>query len=219
MNEDGAPWESLALDMNGDGRFTIADLWAWLEHLLFLPGDVVLSLVLTHAPALAAFFELNADHYGTPVTKFLSVAIWLAGFVLIGMVINAFRNLDRVLTSYVSGRYQELRRQLRVLRRKLTSRIGMLRQRRRARATAVTVDAVALERLETAVLRCHANVDDFAVLTADEVAAALRLPVRQVHAALRRLIELCLVERSFGTDEGREGHRITQAGQIYLIDQ
>ena len=219
MNDDGAqPWESLALDVNGDGRLTIGDVWAWLEHLLFMPGDAALSLLLTYAPTLAEFFELSPDNYGSPFSKFVSIGVWLLVLILSGITYNAIRNFDRAFTAYISGRYDELTRVLRIMRRKVTSWVGLMQHRYRTKSPSVIVADVELEELEAAVLRCHASVDDFQVLTASEVSAALKLPLRQVQSALRKLSEFRLVERGFGTDEGHEGHHITQAGQIYLIE-
>ena len=79
-------------------------------------------------------------------------------------------------------------------------------------------DTVMLEKLETAILRLHGNADECSVLSADEVAASLKLPARTAELVLRRLRELCLIERGFGTDAGADGHRITRLGQMYLIE-
>lgn len=215
----GELWRALALDASGDGHLTISDVWQWLADLVFLPGDAIIGLLLTYSPALADFLELSSADYGGPMSRIISAAAWFA-LLLAGLIVwRVIRSVDRFLTAYISGRYAELTRQLRILRRKVTSWIGLMRHRRQSRTPSVTVGGVELGRVEAAVLRCHADVGEFRVITADEVARALKLSMKQVQIALRQLADFRLIERSFGTDEGLEGHHITRAGQIYLIDR
>ena len=55
-------------------------------------------------------------------------------------------------------------------------------------------------------------------LSADDIARQLKLALQPVEDGIRHLLHEHLVERAFGTDDGRETHRITQAGQIYLLE-
>lgn len=208
-----------ALDITGDGRFSIDDVGAWALHWLFLPGDALLSLVLEYAPAFARFLELGSDDYGGTISRVLAVIFWLAAYLAIALVINAVRNLDRNLTSWFSGRYAAARRELRILRRRCTSWIGLMRSRRREQLEAIIVSGIELERLEARVLRCYANAGELRVLAAAEVAESLKLSLKQAQTVIGRLIDYHLVERAFGTDAGREGHHITRAGQIYLLER
>lgn len=208
-----------ALDITGDGRFSIDDVGAWAWHLLFLPGDALLSLVIVHAPAIARFLELGNDDYGGTVSRVLAVVFWLVAYLAIALVINAIRNIDRTVTSWLSGRYTALRRELRVLRRRFTSWVGLMRSRRREQSEAIAVVEIELEALEARVLRCFANAGEMRVLAAAEVAESLKLTLRQAQAVIGRLIDFRLVERALGTDAGRDGHHITRAGQIYLLER
>ena len=219
MDDDSAqPWNLPPLDITGDGQFTIRDVPEWLLHLLFLPGDIAIALLSRYLPAVANFFSLGADDYGGTLSKSVSILAWIVAFVIVGLVINAIRNLDRTLTSYVLGRYEEGKRVLRIARRKLTSWIGMLRQRYREKSPGFAVGEVELEKLEAAVLRCYADIGEARVVAAADVAARLKVSLKQVQTALRQLTDYHLLAPAFGRDEGREGHHITQAGQIYLIE-
>lgn len=219
MDEDRLdPLDLPGLDITGDGQFTVADLPAWGMHVLGLPGDAALALLIRHAPGLAQFLELGTDDYGGTVSIVISAVAWLAALIVLGLVVNAIRNLYHRLGSYLIGRWNELLRLARITRRRITSRIGMLRQRRAANAPSYAVGELELERLDAAVLRCFANVGEMRVLVAADVAATLKVSLRQVQTALRRLGEHRLIEPAFGTGGGREGHLITRAGQIYLIE-
>lgn len=130
MDEDRAnPLELPGLDITGDGAFTLGDVEAWALYLLFLPGDAAIAALVEHVPGLARFLELGANDYGGTLSICLSIVAWLILLIVIGLVWNAIRNLDRALTAYVVGRIDELRRQLRIARRRITSWIGQMRAR------------------------------------------------------------------------------------------
>jgi DNA-binding MarR family transcriptional regulator len=187
-----------------------------LLSLLLLPGTAAVDWLARHAPAAAKLLALGET--GGTITIIVSVLAWLALLILLGVVLESIGKLDRTLTAWVSGFFGEIRRQLRILRRRIVSTIGQYRQRRQAKSLAIDVAEITLERIETAVLRCHAGVGEIRVMAMADVAGVLRVPQSQVSKALVRLREYHLVERAFGTDEGREGHHITRAGQIYLIE-
>ncbi|MDH3420129.1 MAG: hypothetical protein OEM78_11720, partial [Gammaproteobacteria bacterium] len=71
------PWSSLMRDMNADGQFTLSDVWFWIVHVYFLPGDAVLWSALTYAPGLATFLELGPGSYHGLFTAMVSGGIWL----------------------------------------------------------------------------------------------------------------------------------------------
>ena len=216
MDKDRFIEQVTTLDMNGDDRITITDIWEWLWQLAVMPGDVLIYLLTTYAPRLAQFFELSADHYGGSFSNFLSIGSWLVIFVIVSLVFNGLRSLDRALTARVRTAGAHVVRLVRIARRRIVSSIA-LRRSQRETAPGLEVSGVELGSLETAVLKCYASVDEFIVLTPREVSEKLNLSRRHVDNAVRRLGELRLVERSFGTNEGEEGHHISAAGQMYLI--
>jgi len=207
------------LDLNGDGQFTIRDVGEWFIAVLTYPGDAALSLLMRHAPAFSQFLEIGNDDLGGTLSLCLSALFWLTTVMALGIAINVIRNIDRRLTNWCAGRFSEAAISIRVARRRLTSWIGQIRQRRRAGAGAISVTEVAIEKFDAAVLRRYANVGEMRVLAAEDVADALSCSPRKVRSALLRLRDFRLVEPGFGTDGGREGYQITQAGQIYLIER
>lgn len=205
-----------ALDFNGDGQITVSDTVEWAWYVLTLPGDAVISLLIRHAAPVAGFFEIGPRDLGGALSICLSVLFWLCAIIALSSTLNAIRDFDRWLTSWFTGHLQECLRLSRIARRRLVSWIGRLRERRQQASQRVAVD---LDNFDSAVLRCYASVGDMRVLAAAEVADALKTSVNHVQSALRRLGEYRLVEPAFGTDEGRDAHQITQAGQIYLLER
>lgn len=189
-------------------------LLEWLR----LPGTTATAWLGGTAPALADWLGLGPEgaNQATIATTIAALS-WILLVLLIGYLIECTRNVDRQLTSYVSGRYAEGRRLLRVLRRRIQSTIGQMRQR--AREPDIAVAAVELGQLEAAVLRCYGSAGELRTLASDEIASRLRISLKQVEIVIRRLMENQLVERAFATDEGRHTHRITRAGQIFLIER
>lgn len=71
---DHARWQPV-MDMNRDGQFTVTDLFYWCFWLFYLPGDVVIS-VLMQMPAPAAFFELDGQSFGGIGSLLMSSLYW-----------------------------------------------------------------------------------------------------------------------------------------------
>jgi hypothetical protein len=215
MNQDiSGTWYLSSLDITGDGSVTVADLWAWTVYLFFLPGDTLLFLLVEYAPDVASFFAVGPDSDGGSLSMVLSITAWLIIFIVISLI----RDFDRALTANLSLRYREVERQLRVLRRMVSSRIGLIWHKHHSKTPTLHVAGIELSELEIDVLRCYSAADEFRVVAAEDIAATLEVPRRQVRTALRRLTQLHLIQPSFSTDEGREGHVITKAGQLYLLE-
>jgi hypothetical protein len=179
------------IDFNGDGQFTLLDVPELAIAWLLFPGDAAIDLLLRYAPAVTEFFELGRNDLGGPVSLCLSAIFWFIALVAITLVVNAIRNLDRRMTAWCTGRIEAGRTALRVVWRRLSCWIGQMRRRREAKKE----------------------------LAAEDVATSLRCSLRNVKSALRTLLDYRLVEPAFGTDQGREGHQITRAGQIYLLER
>jgi hypothetical protein len=62
-------------DMNGDGLFTISDIWLLEKWLLCLPGNFLLEVFQLNLPRAARFFEIHASMAASD--SFYGVAAWL----------------------------------------------------------------------------------------------------------------------------------------------
>jgi biotin operon repressor len=217
MDEGASIWVRLGADVNGDGKFTVADVGPYLLDILVIPGDALIGLVITYAPELAEFFELGTEDYGGTVSIWLSILIWLAALIIAGTIVNAIRALDRRLTTWIVGVFSEMARRLRVFRRLLVTSLRLGSWRKASDVDGLEVESVALVADEKMVLRCLSAIDDGAVLTLDEIAAKLGCSKQTVIPVLKHLMDLRLVEHGAEKATRREGHRIAVAGQMYLL--
>ena len=214
-----AVWSRLSLDADADGQITIRDLVPWVQDAFFLPGDLAIELLIAHAPRVAQFFEIGPDDVGTPLAKGIAIVVWLVGSIGIAVTVGAVRRADYALTAWMQRGLAEIARMGRVARRRIAGFATSWRRSRSAQARTMVVETVELGPIETAVLRRHSGLDEVAILSTGDVAAAMKIPERRAQSAFRRLRELGLLERGFGTDAGRDGHRITRLGQMFLIER
>ena len=77
----------LVIDMNGDGVFSISDVWLMLKFLWLLPAKVVVSLALAY-PGLATFFEINCSTGESWGGGIFSLVAWFFALLLIGLAQN-----------------------------------------------------------------------------------------------------------------------------------
>jgi len=190
-------------------------LLEWLR----LPGETAAAWLVEHVPAVAELFAVDDGRGRATLAITLAVLAWLAVALAVGYAVEKIRDFDRKLTSYCSGRYAEAQRQIRILRRRIASAFGRIREQKDRVEPVIGVDVVTLPQFETRLLRCFGSEGTLRALTADDIARKLKLALQPVEDGIRHLLQEHLVERAFGTDDGRETHRITQAGQIYLLER
>ena len=216
-----AAWMSFRQDMNGDGQVTLSDVWLWLVHVFFLPGDGFVWLMLTSAPGLARFLEIDGGSYGGLFSAIASVAIWLFGLVMAGAVFNTVLDLDRALTRRISSYFREWQRRGRVLRTwlicQLRRLVQALRVKRRAGSPEIGLDELVLEDIELEVLRSHAMLAPGFVLSVSDLATSLDLRRGEAQRLLVKLEKLTLLQRSFSASDGETGYRLSQPGRFVLM--
>jgi len=81
---DVHPW-----DFNGDGAFTISDVWRAWESLYYLPGDLIIWLLLDRVPPVAVFLEITSASYKGWLSGVLSGFLWVLGLLTIAAFVNA----------------------------------------------------------------------------------------------------------------------------------
>jgi len=78
-------------DLNGDGIITYRDLLLLLQHIFFVPGNLIINWCHNKIPSVAQFLELVPD--GT-VALLISLMVWgLAFLFVIGMASSALDEL------------------------------------------------------------------------------------------------------------------------------
>lgn len=217
----GAAWLSFSADMNGDGQVTLTDVWLWLVQIFFLPGDSLLRVLLTYLPGLARFLELGAGSYGGLFSAIVSAVIWLFGVVMIGALYGVVVDFDRALTERLRRYCREWLRRGRVARTWLFCQLRRLRQtislRRREPNPEMQLDEVELNEIELEALRSHALLAPGYVMSASDLAGALEIRRSQASQLLDKLERLALLQRTFSTNDGESGYRLSQPGHFVLM--
>lgn len=217
----GAAWASFSMDMNGDGQVTLTDVWLWLVQIFFLPGDGLLWVLLTYLPGLARFLELGTGSYGGMFSAIASVAIWMFGIVMIGALFSLVLDFDRALTERLRRYCREWLRRGRVARTWVFCQLRRLCQtislRRREPKPEMDLDEVDLNEIELEVLRSHALLAPGYVMSVSDLAGALEIRRSQAGELLAKLEKLALLQRSFSTNDGESGYRLSQPGHFVLM--
>lgn len=209
------------MDMNGDGGFTLGDVWLWLLQCFFLPGDYLLWICLTFTPGFARFLELGPADYGGLASGIVSAVFWLVAATFLGASYNVLRSADRAVSAAIARTWSECRRGMRVARIRLACRfrgikLGLPLPRQNAQPE-VALDEIELSDLEFEVLRSHAFLAAGYVYTASDIAGSLAVRRSQAQQALDRLKTLGLLESALSASDGESGYRLSRAGQFLLM--
>jgi DNA-binding MarR family transcriptional regulator len=186
--------------MNADLQSALLDIALWLYHGFFLPGD-----------------QLSSASPGSVLSGLVSTAVWLSAIVSLVVICRSIRDLDQALTAFLLRLYEELRRALRVVVRRLGIAFRSYALARQARLTRTEVSELpALTGIQLEVLGSHAGLPPGHLTTPSDVASALEMRIADVERALGTLKKLSLVERTFGAGDGEDGYRLTRAGEVLL---
>ena len=214
---DRWPIANLTLDANGDGQLTFADAFERLWVLLFLPGDLFLYELSTHAAPLAQWLELGPADYGGFVSGVLSVCAWLVVFAIVSIAYHYVLDVDQRVTGTTRRLFATAQLRVRI-------RYTLLRQRWRTwfagrrPATQVTeVREVELSATQLRVLQLYAGLAAGYALSISEVARALRARDYDTRELLSRLKELGFLNRAIGGMDDETSYTLTAAGKALLV--
>lgn len=72
-------------DMNADGVVSISDVWLWIKWVYFAPGDFALLMLMSKAPSLAMFLEIDIFSIFGWLSGLLSAAFFLLVLTALSM--------------------------------------------------------------------------------------------------------------------------------------
>jgi len=213
---DRWPLGELTLDANGDGQFTFADAFERVWALLFLPGDLFLYVLSTHAAPVARWLELGPADYGGFVSGVLSACAWFIAYTIASIAYHYLRDVDRRVTGTVRRLFSTARLRVRIS-------YALLHQRWRAWITArrpaeqvAQVREFELSATELRVLQLHAGLAAGYALSVSEVADALRARHDETRKLLSALKELGLLNRAIGGTDDETSYTLSSAGKALL---
>lgn len=216
MDEVKTEFQQSSIDIiQTGGQFTLSEIGRWLYHLLFFPGDYMLSLVITYAPQLVATLGLSPLNFGGVLSGVLSVLIWAALFVSVRAARRIIRNTLRAFIDFLKVIRLAIRARLHVARTMLFSLFHRFPPRRTLEDADLSTQ-FELNDLDLAVLQAEAHLAPGFSLTAPDIAASIRVRPSQAQQILDKLKKLQLITDSFGSMDGFDGYQITQSGRFVV---
>jgi hypothetical protein len=104
-----ARWH-FALNMKGDGVFTITDVGLMAKYVFFAPGDALILSVLGYQPALATFFEMDASWLYSWKSTVISIIAWILALRIIGEIVFEMEEKSRARAAARQAHRQESER-------------------------------------------------------------------------------------------------------------
>ena len=193
----------------------LSQLWLSLSQAFLVPGDYILGLLITRAPWLLDYVELNAEDYGVVYAAVLSAATWLFAAMLVKAGYNMIRNVVDSMFYGVRNLAVQVSHRLRMIRLKFVAPIRRVRQRFNA-TRSVYFEEFDVDDLQLAILRAQSKRAPGHAITAVDIAEELGVRPLRAQQALDSLRKLHLVEVSFGTSDGFSGYFLTRPGEIFL---
>jgi hypothetical protein len=211
-----APIDRIVMDVDGDGRISLADVSSWTTALFLLPGDGLLWATATYAPPVARLFDIGPADYGGLLSGVLSAFAWLAALLGGVIVYERVTALDRRLTRATVELYATAALRLRIARALLLQRWRAW-SAPRARTSPVEVRTdIDLSPLQLRVLQLHAELSPGYVLPVSDVARALGARVRPMENLLSGLKGLGLLVRASCGADGESGYALSTGGRALL---
>jgi hypothetical protein len=210
------PLARFALDANGDGEITAADVTACLEALFFLPGDTLLFALLTWVTPLARGLGFGPADFGGVVSGAFSACAWLASYTLCSIAWHYVRDLDHRATGALRRLVATGVLRIRIAHALLRQRLRAHWAARRPPPAEAAVREVELSTPELRVLQVHAALAPGYALSVGEVTQALRARPYDAEKLLRGLKDLGLLDRTQGGIDDEAAYTLSAAGKALL---
>ncbi len=208
-----------ALDANGDGQLTTADLYSHLHALFFLPGDAFLLVLSTYAAPVARFCAVGPGDYGGIVSAVVSSCAWFIVLMLSSIAYHSVLDFDRRVTGATHRLFTHTVLRVRIastlFRQRCRAVIATLRRKRRT----VVVPEVDLTAAQVRVLQLHAALKAGQSLTVSEAARAMEARNAPTGDLLAGLSDLGLLNRALGGIDDETSYTLSAAGKALLAFQ
>lgn len=97
------PWH-FQWDINGDGIFTITDVFKLIAQLFFLPGDSLIYFTINEAPEVARFLELGRNSLHGFLSGIFSLIVWIVFLAILLLIKRIIADTFRKIGGGLSGK-------------------------------------------------------------------------------------------------------------------
>ena len=185
-------------------------LWLWLQQAFLVPGNYVLELLVTRAPELAGYLELNSENFAVLWAAVISAATWLVAVFLIKAACDITRDLLQSMIYAVERIAEAASHRLRMIRLRLLAPIRQFAQRFGG-GRSVHLEEFDIDDLQLAILRAQSRLAPGKAITAVEIASEFDVGQSRAQQALDGLRKLHLVEVSLRATGEFPGYLLTRA--------
>jgi hypothetical protein len=217
-----SPLARLTFETGAGNHLTIANLVTDLHRLVFLPGDLFIWAVSTHAVPFAKLLGVGPNDYGGVLSGFVSTCTWVVAFVSIALAIQAVVDFDRRVTSAMRRSFATVALRVRIARTLARQRFrGWLAKRGRPakQRDEELVHEVEISFAQLQVLRLHAKLPPGCLLGISEAASETGTRVSVMKNLLEGLHGLGLLGRRRGVADGEDAYALTRAGMALLASR
>jgi DNA-binding MarR family transcriptional regulator len=188
--------------------------------LFFLPGDLFIWAVTTHAAPLAGLAGVGPNDYGGVLSGCVSICAWVAAFLSTAIAIQAVVDFDRRLTSGTQRFFATVVLRLRIARTLARRRIvGWLASRRQPATDEVSANEIEISPAQLQALQLHVKLPPGCLLGVSEAASEASTRVSAMKDLLEGLHRLGLLGRSRGVADGEDAYALTRAGMALLVSR
>lgn len=187
-----------------------------LRDLFLLPGEVLLSGIVNHAPWLAV--QLGTDAGATPLL--VQIVATLLPWTLLVVVVRMIRKLGRDSVRYLDALCRTALHRMQVAAGNFGTQLKLaplkVLPRRKHRATE-TAPIVEFDDLDLAILRSAVANGPAFTMSAPELAERCRLRPAQIQRSLEKLSRNKMLDHAIGSADGYDKYRLTDSGAAYVM--
>jgi hypothetical protein len=211
------PLARLTLETGPGDHLTVTNLVGDLHRLFFLPGDLFVWALTTHAAPVARPLGIATSDYGGVLSGFVSSCTWIAVFVALAVAWQAVLDFDRRVTSAARRLYSTLMLRARIARILAQQRFRAWLASRKPANSAELASDIEISPAQLQALRLHAKLAPGYLLPVSEAAAATGTRLHVMQDLLDGLQRLGLLERRLGAADDESAYTLTRAGMALLV--
>ena len=182
--------------------------------IFMLPGNIVVSGVATHAPAIASAMSIGSGDPPVLVPALLSLFIWLVFAVVVWELVRLYRNTVRIVGASLRTLYFRVTQSVAGIRIKFVFKLRQLFPHRGFRSTE-TLQEIEFDDLDLEVLDTAAALEPGLSMTVPDLAAHFNLRPDKVRRSLEKLQQNQMLDVDAASTDSDANYRMTHSGAAF----
>jgi hypothetical protein len=209
----GEPWR--IIKVIDDWQSAFRDFAGAARDAFLLPGELVLNMMLSHAPALIHGLGVDSDTDPHIVSVVLAVLFWLLVVWALLILFGLLRRVAWYTEAAVHAISFRISLAVHNFHLKLRRALQHITLRRRSTSGSELAE-VRFDELDLAVLRSSGRLGPGFATSAPDLAAELSLRPAQVQQSLDKLRKYRMLDIATGSSDGFDNYHVSRSGFLYL---